>query len=126
MDLNYSSHSLNRTSDNCLPLKKNFLIVLTAFPAFVAIENLVFLLAIYFYRGKLKHSNVYRYVASTLAANFVISSFGFYHFLNYYFGFEPIRPNLWWAFRKGDYNFVFVLNFINYDGTAILTQSGPI
>ena len=88
-------------SVNCIPLKKDYVLGLALFPALAAIENVVFLLAVVLYRKKLRTKNVYRYVASAFAANVVISILAFYHFLNYYFGFEPGTPNLWWAFRKG-------------------------
>ena len=90
------------TMDSCIPLKEMYVQGVAVLPALVASENLFFLLALALYRKKLQHNNVYRYVASALVANFVTSSLGFYHFLNYYHGFEPINPNLWWALRKGE------------------------
>uniref|UniRef100_H2Z309 G-protein coupled receptors family 1 profile domain-containing protein n=1 Tax=Ciona savignyi TaxID=51511 RepID=H2Z309_CIOSA len=93
-----SSFSDNET---CVPLKEPFIHVVSVVPALVVIENLVILLAIVLYRSKLKHSNVYRYVASALVANLITSALGFYHFINYYYGIESSHPNQWWAFRKG-------------------------
>jgi len=91
------------TEDLCVPLQKDFLRGVSVVPALVALENLFFLVAMVLYRRKLKHHTVYRYVASALVANFVVSVLGFYHFLNYYYGFEPHDPNQWWAWRKGNY-----------------------
>ena len=88
-------------TDHCAPLRENFLQAVCVLPALVALENLIFLLAMTLHRRKLKHHTVYRYVASALVANCVVSVLGFYHFLNYYYGFEPYEPNLWWALRKG-------------------------
>ena len=87
--------------DRCVPLQQDFLRGVSVVPALVALENLFFLLAMILYRKKLKHHTVHRYVASALVANFVVSVLGFYHFLNYYYGFEPHEPNQWWAWRKG-------------------------
>ena len=91
----------HNTTDECVPLKKSYVLGLSLFPAFAAMENLVFLFAIILHRTTLKLNNVYRYVASALAANLLISVLAFYHFLNYHYGFEPHQPNSWWAFRKG-------------------------
>nr|XP_026690260.1 sphingosine 1-phosphate receptor 4 [Ciona intestinalis] len=88
-------------NESCVPLKEPFIHAVSAVPALVVIENLVILLALVLYRSRLKHSNVYRYVASTLVANLVTSALGFYHFINYYYGIESAHPNHWWAFRKG-------------------------
>lgn len=93
---------MNLTEDgSCEPFQEPVILVVSIVPACVALENMFVLLAMMGYRKKLKHNNVYRYVASCLLANIVASTLGFYHFLNYYHGFEPILPNKWWAFRKG-------------------------
>ena len=97
---NLISTMTNNTSD-CEPYKEKIILAMSVVPALVAIENAFVLVAMLVYWHKLKHNNVYRYVASCLAANIVSSVFGFYHFLNYYHGFEPHQPNQWWAFRKG-------------------------
>lgn len=89
------------TSHSCEPFKQSVVLIMSVLPAFVTLENMFVLFAMMGYRKKLKHNNVYRYVASCLLANIVSSAFGFYHFLNYYHGFEPHDPNQWWAFRKG-------------------------
>jgi len=90
------------TSDLCVPFRKSYILGLLFFPALGALENLFFLTAIILHRRTLKFNNVYRYVTSALVANFLISLLGFYHFLNYFYGFEPRQPNAWWAFRKGE------------------------
>ncbi|CAK8688175.1 uncharacterized protein LOC143459806 [Clavelina lepadiformis] len=88
-------------NESCVPLEENYLRVVSVVPALVAVENLVILASLFCYRHKLKHNNVYRYVASALVANVVTAVLGFYHFINYYYGFETTSPNPWWAFRKG-------------------------
>lgn len=89
-------------NDSCVPLKETYVQGVSVLPALIALENLGFLVAVVVNRNKLKHNNVYRYVASALVANFVTCVLGFYHFVNYYYGFEPVQPNHWWALRKGE------------------------
>ena len=93
---------LSNIKPKCEPYKDKVILSMSFVPALVVMENAFILAAMLVYWHKLKHNNVYRYVASCLAANIVSSAFGFYHFLNYYHGFEPHQPNQWWAFRKGD------------------------
>lgn len=85
----------------CEPLKQSYLLVVSVAPALVVIENLIFFAAVFLYRRKLKHNNVYMYVTSALFANILTSLWAFYHFLNYYYGLESWEPTHWWAFRKG-------------------------
>ena len=100
-DIMLNASSFSNTSDVCVPLRKPYILGLSFFPAFGALENLLFLFAIVLHRRALKFNNVYRYVASAFSANLMISLLAFYHFINYFFGFEPSEPNAWWAFRKG-------------------------
>lgn len=87
--------------DICGPLSKPYLLFVSAGPAMVSVENLVFLFAVLLYRKKLHQNNVYTYVTSALIANLVTSLWAFYHFLNYHYGLESAEPTFWWAFRKG-------------------------
>jgi len=97
----FVSNTSNVTEGECVPLQETYVQVVSSLPAIVVVENGLFLYAVIHYRATLKHNNVYRYVASALAANIVLSAFGFYHFINYYYAFEARDPNSWWAFRKG-------------------------
>lgn len=101
ISLNINNSIEHSSNETCEALRETFIQAVSVVPALVAFENVFFLVALALYRSRLKHNNVYRYVASALTANFVTSALGFYHFMNYYYGFEPTAPNPWWAFRKG-------------------------
>ena len=121
-----SYNTTDHEEDICLPLKKPFLNAMMALPALVALENLFILLAMLSYKEKLKKRNLNMYVASTIAANFIIGTVTFYHFLNYYYGFESYQPNLWWAFRKGKFSVFFKLCHFIFLFTFYCTKLGFI
>lgn len=97
--------------DDCLPLKKSFLLPLMFVPALVALENICVLLVMISHWETLSKRSINAYVSSMVTANFLLSLMIFYHFLNYYFGFESVDPTLWWAFRKGENKYLFSLIF---------------
>lgn len=105
-----SATNLTAVQEQCVPLHHLYVILVSFLPALALLENCTFLVAVLMYRRKLKHNNVYTYVTSALCANILSSLWAFYHFLNYYFGFESIEPTPWWAFRKGKKAFLFHLN----------------